>query len=212
MIKIIQLVDSLHAGGAERMAVNITNVLHENGYEVILCSTRTGGPLEKFINPDVRYYVLNKKHFADITAFRKLLHIIKHNNVELIHAHSSSLFWAVAAKLFLKNIKVIWHDHLGLKSNDRKTKLFYKIASYRVDGIIAVNEELFLWARKNMKVPAERVFMINNFPLLKNVHRQPDPDRITIVCLANLRPQKAQSTLIKAVGILAAEKCRKSSG
>lgn len=185
------------------MAVNITNVLHENGYEVILCATRKGGPLEKFINPDVRYYVLNKKHFADITAFRKLLHIIKHNNVELIHAHSSSLFWALAVKFLKRKIKVIWHDHLGARINNKKKNFFYKIFSIGINAIISVNEELFLWARKNMKVPAERVFMINNFPLLKNVHRQPDPDRFTIVCLANIRPQKDHSTLIKAVGILA---------
>ena len=45
-LKILQLIDSLHSGGAERMCVNISNVLHENGHEVVLCATRYGGVLE----------------------------------------------------------------------------------------------------------------------------------------------------------------------
>jgi glycosyltransferase involved in cell wall biosynthesis len=44
--------------------------------------------------------------------------------------------------------------------------------------------------------------MINNFPLLSPVERKPNPEYFTIVCLANLRPQKDHGTLIKAVELL----------
>ena len=166
-MRILQLIDSLYSGGAERMCVNIANVLHEQGYDVFVCATRAGGPLEKFIDKDVKYYVLNKRSSLDITAFRKFVQIIRSNRIDVIHAHSSSLFWAIAAKTFIRDLKVIWHDHLGLKVSDRKTKSLYRLFSGHVDAIIAVNHDLAEWSLRNMKVLPERVLMLNNFPLLE---------------------------------------------
>lgn len=184
------------------MCVNISNVLYEHGHEVYLCATRAGGQLEKAVSPGVRLYILQKRHFADLAAFRRFIYLIKANGIEILHAHSSSLIWAIAAKIFNKKLKVLWHDHLGLRVNDRVKNPAYILVSGMIDGIIAVNHELAEWSRNNMKVPAERIVMINNFPLLNISHRQPDPGFFTIVCLANLRPQKDQETLVRAVAIL----------
>ncbi|MFZ2338124.1 MAG: glycosyltransferase [Bacteroidales bacterium] len=208
-MRILQLIDSLGIGGAERMCVNIANVLHEDGYEVYLCATRAGGPLERFIDKDVNYFVLNKRSSLDILAFRKFIQIIRSNKIDVIHAHSSSLFWAVAAKFFFRNLKVIWHDHLGVRIRDRKKNPFYRLLSVKIDAVISVNDELADWSRKNMKVSDERIQFLNNFPLLTTLPHHPDPDYFTIVCLANIRPQKDHATLIKAIGILAERKLPK---
>lgn len=185
------------------MCVNITNVLHENGHEVILCATREGGPLEKFVTSGAKYHILNKKHSADLIAFRRLISIVRKNDITVIHAHSSSLFWAIAVKICVKRIKVIWHDHLGARSNEKGRNPFYRFLSDRIDAVIAVNQELADWSRKNMKVPPERIVLINNFPMLNVVRRSPDPRIFTVVCLANLRPQKDHETLVRAVALLA---------
>lgn len=168
-----------------------------------MCASRAGGPLEKFISQGVNYYVLGKKNSLDITAFRMLLKIIRSSRINIIHAHSSSLFWAIAAKLFIRNLKVIWHDHSGARVTDKHKNGFYRLLSNKTDAVICVNEELAVWSRKHMNVPLERIVMINNFPLLDIVRSQPDPDVFTIVCLANLRLQKDHETLVKAVDILA---------
>ena len=192
----------MHAGGAERMCVNISNVLSANAYEVMLCTTRCGGPLEKAIDHGVKYFILHKKHFLDFGAFAKLLKLVRDNNIEIIHAHSSSVFWAVAVKLRLPAIRVIWHDHLGLRIYDRKKNFFYKLISKKIDAIIAVNNELADWSRRNMKVPRENIVLINNFPLLNTVKHNSNPEYFTIVCLANLLPPKDHGTLIRAVAQL----------
>lgn len=201
-LKILQLIDSLHSGGAERMCVNISNVLHENGHEVVLCATRYGGVLEKTITSGIKFHILHKKSSIDFVAFRRLLSIVHDNSIEVIHAHSSSLFWAIVAKVFTGKIKVIWHDHNGLRVSDSWINIFYKLLSIKIDGIIAVNHVLAGWSRKNMKVLPERIVMINNFPLLKSVKRHPHPEFFTIVCLANIRPQKDHETLIRAIALL----------
>ncbi len=191
------------------MCVNISNVLHDNGHEVTLCATRTGGALEKAINSSIRFHVLHKKSSLDFVVFQRLLRIIKDNGIEIIHAHSSSLFWAIMAKVFYGKVKVLWHDHLGLRVSDRKKNPVYKLVSRKIDGIIAVNHELAAWSRHNMKVPPERIVMINNFPFLKSVERHPNPEFFTIVCLANIRPQKDHETLIRAIALINKEKLLK---
>lgn len=204
-MRILQLIDSLNLGGAERMCVNISNLLTVQGHEVTLCATRSGGPLEKSVATGIKLHILGKKNSFDIVAFWRFQKILKDNEIEVIHAHSSSLFWAIAAKCLSGNVKVIWHDHLGLRVNDRKKTPVYKLLSAKIDGIISVNQELSDWSRKNMKVPAARIVMINNFPALPSVERNPDPEFFTIVCLANLRPQKDHETLIRAVSLLNAK-------
>jgi len=201
-LRILQLIDSLHAGGAERMCVNISNVLQAKGYEVILCATRGGGPLENAIIHGVKCFILYKKNSFDFFTFIRLLRLVKENGIEVIHAHSSSVFWAIAVKIRLPEIKIIWHDHLGLRIKDREKVFLYKLVSHKIDSIISVNKELYEWAGRNMKVLPENVLMINNFPLLNQVKRCPNSGYFTLVCLANLRPQKDHGTLIKAVALL----------
>jgi len=70
-----------------------------------------------------------------------------------------------------------------------------------INAIIAVNETLRNWSIKNMKVENDKIIFINNFPLLPRIKGQTLPDIITIICLANLRPQKDHLTLIKAIDL-----------
>ena len=58
---IIQIIDSLNAGGAEVLAVNISNALLAANYNSHLCATREEGVLKENINPKVGYLFLRKK-------------------------------------------------------------------------------------------------------------------------------------------------------
>ena len=60
-MRIVQLIDSLEAGGAERMAVNYANVLAEQIEFSGLAATRKEGALLDQINSNVSYLFLNKK-------------------------------------------------------------------------------------------------------------------------------------------------------
>jgi glycosyltransferase involved in cell wall biosynthesis len=204
-MRILQLIDTLKIGGAERMAVNISNVLAINGHEVVLCATREGGSLVQFIHSAVKYKQLHKRHATDIFSFISLSKLIRLHKIELIHAHSSSIYWAVGAKLLNPGVKVVWHDHDGDGENKARNEI--KFISKLVNGIIAVNEKLQNWSFLNTKVDNNNILFINNFPLLSiapNIPRD-DPDRIKIICLANIRSQKDHSTLIEAIHILCSQ-------
>ena len=192
------------------MCVNIANVLHENGFDVQICATRESGNLEKYIVSGIKFHVLDKKSSFDLLAFRRLIKVLKQENIDLIHAHSSSLFWAIAAHGFVRKIKVIWHDHLGNRLRDHRNNLLYKAIPLKLNAIITANQDLAEWSSINMKVPKRQVVCINNFALITEIPRNTDPNYFTIVCLANLRPEKGHINLVRAISLLKSMQFRKT--
>jgi glycosyltransferase involved in cell wall biosynthesis len=202
-MKILQLIDTLSAGGAERMAVNISNELINHGHDVWLCASREGGALESFVNKKVNYCQLRKKNGLDIVAIFRLIKLIKNNKITLIHAHSSSIFWSVTVKMICPGLKIVWHDHNGARGKVRLKNELYIFLSPLINGVISVNDELCKWAVRNLKVNKGNIIQLNNFPYLEPVkNRGNNNSTFKIVCIANLRPVKDQLTLIKAISKL----------
>ena len=135
-MRIVQLIDSLEPGGAERMSVNYANMLSETIAFSSLVTTRQEGPLKEELLPGVFYLFLKKKHTLDFRAVFRLRHFIKKHKIALIHAHSSSFFMAVMTKLIYPQVKIIWHDHYGNSNflEQRKTSVL-KWASVFFAGI-----------------------------------------------------------------------------
>jgi glycosyltransferase involved in cell wall biosynthesis len=200
-VKILQLIDTLHLGGAERMAVNIACVLSEENLENVLVVTRDSGPLAEFLPTNTIYLQLQKKSSFDFVSFYKLLNFVKKVKPTVLHAHSTSIYWGVLIKLFYPSLKLIWHDHYGLseylKDNSR---LLIKLLSGNLNGIIVVNDILFKWSIRNIKI--KNILFLRNFPYLNNLNLSNKNKYFVILHLANLRPQKDHLTLIEAVRIL----------
>lgn len=202
-IRIIQLIDSLEAGGAERMAVNYANGLHNLiDFSGLVC-TRKEGDLNKQLLDNLPYGFLNKKNQFDIKAFWKLKKNCEQNSIDFIHAHSSSFFWAVLVRLFLPRIKIIWHDHYGNSEFlAERPKYVLRFFSYFFYAIIVVNNDLLEWSKKNLK--CKKIIFLNNFSLKNETQIQILNEDILkgekgkkILCLANLRPQKDHFFLLE---------------
>ncbi|MGJ8684509.1 MAG: glycosyltransferase [Nonlabens sp.] len=204
-MRVIQIIDSLDAGGAERMAVQIANELHAAGHESHLCTTRKEGLLKETIHDAVGYIFLEKKGKFGIKAMTKLKTYIVKNNIEIIHAHSTSFFTASVIKWWLPDLKLIWHDHYGnAEEVEQRSARVLKKCSRFFNGIISVNEKLQDWSIRNLK-PIQVEYFRNfvsapqNQDLLKPL---PGENGKRIVHLANLRPQKDHVTLLKAFEIV----------
>ena len=89
-LNVIQLIDSLRAGGAEMMAVNIANGLAEEGVESHICATRVEGSLKVKINKQRGYLFLNKKYSIDLKAIFKLYRYIKMNGITIFEGSGIS--------------------------------------------------------------------------------------------------------------------------
>lgn len=207
-MRVLQLIDSLDAGGAERVAITYANTLCNYIDASYLCSTRKEGLLKNTINKKVGYFFLKKNSALDIKAIIRLVSFIKKNRINIIHAHTSSFFLATSVKLYLPKVKIIWHDHYGKSEelNERNFKIL-KWCSSKFYAIISVNRLLEDWAKKNLKT--KNVYYLENavtIPLgeKKSVKLLGQKGK-RIVCLANMRPQKDHINLLEAFKLVLKE-------
>ena len=199
-IRIIQLIDSLEPGGAERMAVTIANSLvDEVGFSGLVV-TRVEGHLKATVKNTVSYFFLNKKKRIDVLALLRFRKYVKQHKVTHIHAHGSSYFFAILLKLTLPTMKVFWHDHLGNRPFETRSNFFIKSASFLFSGVFVVNETLRDWGLKHLKTP--NVYFLPNYVEENTVEEQKTFLQGTagkrIVILANLRHPKNHSLAIDA--------------
>ena len=204
---IIQLIDTMNFGGAERVALNYVKALNKASKPVLLVTSRTKGPLLDQLNDSIRVTCLNKKSFFDIRAFYRFYRLVKKCQVTVIHAHGASIYWGTIMKLLLPKLFLIWHVHS--EKNSHKQSLFYrlvfKILVKKANLILVVNQSIKKWfLLKNSKL---NVHYLSNFILegdtkisertfLKGVKSK------RVLCLTNLRAEKNHDFLLDAIEII----------
>lgn len=207
-MRIIQIIDSLEAGGAERMAVNYANALFpEVGFSGLVV-TRKEGLLFNQIHPSVSYLFLKKKRRLDLNAVFKLRSYVLKNKVTHIHSHSTSFFLAFLLKLTLPSLKIIRHDHYGNNEFlENRPHLILRLTAFFFDGVIAVNQNLKNWSEQVLK--SKNVIYFPNFTCRDiNINEYTNlngSDGKRIISLANLRSQKNHFLLLEV-----AEKLKES--
>jgi len=205
-MRIVQIIDSLEIGGAEKMAVNYANALSDKIDFSGLIATRMEGELKSQINDNVNYLFLGKRTTFDLAACIRLKKYCTRHNVHFVQCHSSSFFIAILTKIIHPQLKIIWHDHNGLSEFISSQKNYIlKAASYFFSGIIVVNYQLKDWALHQLN--CKKVMYLPNFTEIDErmapVTSLKGNDGKRILCLANLRPQKNHFLLLEV-----AEKCK----
>ena len=201
-MRVLNLVDHLHHGGVQRMAVNVANGLSENGIESHLCSILDQGDLSSLVSPEVHYRSFSAASLYSLDAARQLREYIESEAIDLLHVHHRALFTAFFSFLFRQKIKVVWHDHYGRQDVRNRPWLVYALLLTKVDGIISVSHALKNWAVHTMRFPESSVRFIPNFiapPGNASPEVLPDlPGKAgsRVVCVANFRPHKDHFSLI----------------
>jgi glycosyltransferase involved in cell wall biosynthesis len=208
-MRIVQIIDSLEVGGAEKMAINYANALSTRIEFSGLVATRAEGFLKNQLSDSVSYLFLKKTKTLDFSAALRLKKYCEENKVNFLQPHSSSYFIALLVKLIYPKIQIIWHDHNGLSEFISTQKsLMLKMASFFFKGIIVVNYKLKDWAVKELN--CEKVVYFPNFTndvsIVKADTKLKGIDGKRILCLANLRDQKNHFLLLEV-----AEKLKKSN-
>ncbi len=202
--KVLQVIDSLAVGGAEQMAVHLANDLARHGHESSLVATRRAGPLAGALDPAVRWQCLDRSGRFDPAAIAALRAIVRERGIDVIHAHSTSVFLVAAAFAVGPRPAVVWHDHLGGAAQRNPWPL--RLVTPWIDAGVAASAEIEADDRRRLWL-RDRLVLVPNFSVL-DADAAPAPDLpgrtgARIVCVANLRPPKDQLTLVRAMARVA---------
>ena len=198
-MRVLQIIDSLEAGGAERMAVNYANALANRIDFSGLVVTRNEGNLLNQLDSKVAYLFLNKINSLDLIAIFQLRKFAIQNKVEIVQAHSTSFFIAFLLKITLPSVQLIWHDHYGdSEFLSKRPFLSLRIIIPFYKGIIAVNQNLNIWIKQQLHF-GNSIYLPNFSVKEKEIDKHTILKGIQdkrILCLANLRVQKNHFLLL----------------
>lgn len=147
-MRVLQVITSLHTGGAEKLIIDLVPRFQKKGYQVDLllfdgCDTPLKRQLEG-LNINLLSFGINCNVYNPIFIF-KLLPIIK--KYDIIHTHNTACQYFVAlAKLFYrgKQIKFVTTEHST--NNRRRNFKFWKFVDHYIyskyDKIVAISEEV----------------------------------------------------------------------
>lgn len=207
-LTVLHMTDTLDAGGLERMVINLVNHLPQDRCRALLCTTRRDGPLLKKLAPHVTRLSLRRRYRFDVQALRNLVDFIREQDIQILHAHGTSVFLAILASLSSPFPAVIWHVHTGQLATGGFTTWPYRLVAKRINGIIGVNQALAEWASQKLHMTSNKVWYIPNFVWSENEIKQNEKTILAgqpagrIVCLANLRPIKDHFTLLDAMALI----------
>ncbi len=144
-----------------------------------------------------------------MSAALRLAREIEARDIQIVHAHGTSLFICALAGWLAPATRLIWHDHFGRCATEERPAWIYRLAARRASAVISVNGTLAQWARERLRVPARRVWYAPNFvcepPAQGSLPDLPGKAGSRIVCVANLRPEKDHLNLISAMRLVARE-------
>lgn len=122
-IRLLWLIDSLNAGGAESLALTFARRADPAHFElsVISLGTVNGNPLEKELRAaGIRTTNLGARSLRDFRAFRLLLRFVREHRIQLVHAHLTySAIWAAVLSR-LTGIPAVATLHVRVESTQQQ--------------------------------------------------------------------------------------------
>jgi glycosyltransferase involved in cell wall biosynthesis len=149
--KVLQVINSLLTGGAERVLVTNCLALRDLGCEVDACTLYHEGPFAAplreagftihnlALDPGIAKYQLRRKY--DPRGILRLARVIKAGGYDVVHAHlfPAGMFAALAL-MALGRIPLVYSEHSV--SNRRRKKLFWwldRLVYSRYNAVVAVS-------------------------------------------------------------------------
>lgn len=185
-MKILQVIDRLETGGAERLLISITHLVADKDISAGVLLFNDCGALGKELDPRVEVHLLNRTNKFNLFTLYKAHCVCK--QYDIVHAHLRHVYAYIrlAQLLFGGKYKLVLHDHAAI-APDAPVRLrgFFKPRYY-----IGVNTEQTYWAINTLGVEPLNVFLLENTVLAKQQPAQAKQGANKAIMIANIRQVK----------------------
>ena len=157
-MRVLHLLDSLHRGGAETLALDVCRNAARFGIELTVATCR-GGPLEREFGADL--VRLPRRLPVDPRVVNGLRRVIEERGIEAVHGHQAvdGVHIHLAARR-IPNVKTVLSYHGFIP--DVKNRLALKYLIPRVDANIVVSEGLRTWLREKDGLDTSKLGVLYN--------------------------------------------------
>lgn len=164
-MKVLQVIDRLDAGGAERVFLDQLRLLKGENLELGVLLIRAGGAWYAQIPPELPRFVLDRKSKFSLAKLWTLHRISA--SYDLLHVHMRHVYayLRLAQILFRGRYKIVLQDHLGV---DEQAPLPWRMKGwFRPEYYICVDSVQMEWAIKRMGLSSGQCFLLENQPLME---------------------------------------------
>ncbi len=218
-MKILQLINSLQTGGAEKLLLESIPLFNQNeDISVDLAILNNAkAPFLKQLQKDnsLQIFILSKKNPYNPIHIIKIISLLK--RYDIVHVHLfPSLYWASLAKLFsFSKTKLIYTEHNT--SNRRRNKLVFKILDKLIyslySKIITISPDVEKGIKGHLNFKEQKFELIQNGVNIKNIKNETpylkhelteeiSENNKILVQVSSFTSQKDQETLIKSLQLL----------
>jgi glycosyltransferase involved in cell wall biosynthesis len=200
-MRVVLINDQLNAGGAERVLVNMANLLYKNDIDVSVVLFLKPSALDHQINKNISITYLNRKRRFALKPMLKLKHLVRNADIVHVHSRHNLRYYMVARYLVgLRGHKVAFHEHVpDYASIDMLTAWLLK----QTDAYIGVQERLCTWVKEKQLVPADKIFFLPNIVTKPVASVKANHEQKRMLMVANFRKIKNQVfalAVLKALG------------
>lgn len=217
-MKILQVINNLGSGGAEKLISDFAPVVKNKGYHIEILLLRRSGSLyiDQLVKRGIRITFLSEDSLYSISHILKIRSFILKGKFDIVHVHVfPSLYFASLAKLFGANAKFIFTEHNTF--NKRRGNFFYRqverIIYSQYDSLVGITTEVCRNLKEHLNLKYFRYKVINNGIDLSAFHKSLILERKDLlplnccskkwVCMVGrFSHAKDQATLIEAISNL----------
>jgi glycosyltransferase involved in cell wall biosynthesis len=194
-MKILQVIDQLNVGGAERVLVDMTNILHQRGENVTVLTLVRPGKLAAQLNSAVLRINLNRLNRFSLTKLFEINRICSRYDIVHVHLRYNFRYVALAKFIFRGSYKLLLQDHFGDIENDKKIPFGLKFFLRKNPWFSGVSKPLVEWAINSIGLKANHVFLLPNIIRRKQINQRNRPETpvINILLVSNFREAKNHS-------------------
>lgn len=205
-MKILQVIDRLEVGGAEKVLVNLSNILDDNACEISVLCLLTKANLDSSLNRSISITYLKRSFKYNPIKLIKLYLILR--NYDIIHVHCRQVLRYVGLLLFLpkflRKFKIVFQDHYGKIEEDKTIGRLLKIQLNKVSAYIGVSNSLIKWYNKIFPNKKKYYLLANIVRVNDNFNKLIKKEKSTyeLVMVGNFRPQKNYEYALRILSAL----------
>lgn len=196
-MRVIQIIDSLNVGGAERVLIGLCNILQSQGVKVSVCVLTDKLNLLPYLDKQIPVYRLRREFKWSLFKLYEINRLCSSFDIVHVHLRYNLRYVGLAKLLFGGKYRIVLHDHFGDIEKDRTVPRGLSFFMTRA-WYIGVHPALLEWAVNDVKIKREQVFFLANTIQKSTSANMPDlkdaveRSEFSLIKVANFRPSKNQ--------------------